>query len=236
MIKKAQHPIRVLVIEDHQDLAENIGDYLTAMGHIVDFGMDGISGMHLALTQSFDVIILDLMLPGMDGITLCKKYREEAEDQTPILMLTARDTLDDKLIGFESGADDYLVKPFALEELAVRINALAKRGLKSGKNKLVVDQLELDPGTMSVTREGKPIELNRTCLTILNLLMKAYPNVVSRQNLETALWGDQPPGSNTLKSHLYTLRTQIDKPFSKAMLKTVHGFGYKLEGADETPE
>jgi DNA-binding response OmpR family regulator len=108
--------------------------------------------------------------------------------------------------------------------------------LKSGKNKLVVDQLELDPGTMSVTREGKPIELNRTCLTILNLLMKAYPNVVSRQNLETALWGDQPPGSNTLKSHLYTLRTQIDKPFSKAMLKTVHGFGYKLEGADETPE
>ena len=154
MIKKAQHPIRVLVIEDHQDLAENIGDYLTAMGHIVDFGMDGISGMHLALTQSFDVIILDLMLPGMDGITLCKKYREEVEGQTPILMLTARDSLDDKLTGFKSGADDYLVKPFELEELAVRIYALAKRGLKSGKNKLVVDRLELDLGTMSVTRDS----------------------------------------------------------------------------------
>jgi DNA-binding response OmpR family regulator len=146
--------LNILVIEDHQDLAENIGDYLTAMGHIVDFGMDGISGMHLALTLSFDVIILDLMLPGMDGITLCKKYREEVEGQTPILMLTARDSLDDKLTGFKSGADDYLVKPFELEELAVRIYALAKRGLKSGKNKLVVDRLELDLGTMSVTRDS----------------------------------------------------------------------------------
>ena len=236
MIKKAQNPLRILVIEDHQDIAENIGDYLSAMGHVMDFAMDGITGMHLALTQTYDVIILDLMLPGMDGLTLCKKYRDEAQDQTPILMLTARDTLDDKLVGFGSGADDYLVKPFALEELTARVTALAKRGLKSEKCKLVVDQLELDLGTMSVTREEKSIDLNRACLTILKMLMEAYPNVVKRQDLEIALWGDQPPGSDSLKSHLYTLRTKIDKPFSRAMLQTVHGFGYKLQGADEIKE
>jgi len=221
------------VIEDHLDIAENIGDYLAVQGHIVDFAMDGISGMHLALTLDFDVIVLDLMLPGMDGITLCKRFREEADKQTPILMLTARDTLNDKLIGFDSGADDYLVKPFALEELSARITALAKRGLNAQKSTLIVEDLELNLGTMTVTREGKPIELNRACLTILRILMKSYPNMVKRQDLETALWGDMPPGSDSLRSHLYALRTKIDKPFSTPMLQTVHGIGYRLAGKNE---
>ncbi len=232
-MKISQHPLRILVIEDHLDIAENIGDYLSVKGHIVDFAMDGISGMHLALTLDFDVIVLDLMLPGMDGLTLCKKYRQEADRQTPILMLTARDTLDDKLTGFETGADDYLVKPFALEELSARITALAKRGLKSQKAGLKVDNLEMDLGTMTVSREGKPIELNRACLTILRILMKAYPNVVKRQDLETALWGDQPPGSDSLRSHLYQLRSKIDKPFASPMMQTIHGIGYRLKGENE---
>ncbi len=234
MMKKALHTLKVLVIEDHLDIAENIGDYLSAQGHIVDFAMDGISGMHLALTQDFDVIVLDLMLPGMDGITLCQRYRQEAENQTPILMLTARDTLDDKLVGFKSGADDYLVKPFALEELTARIMALAKRGQNTDKATLIVDDLELDLGTMKVTREGTPIELNRSCLSILQILMKAFPNVVKRQDLETALWGDQPPGSDSLRSHLYLLRSKIDKPFSTPILETIHGIGYKLVGKTES--
>ncbi len=232
-MKKALHSLRVLVIEDHLDIAENIGDYLSAQGHIVDFAMDGISGMHLALTQEFDVIVLDLMLPGMDGITLCQRYREEAKRQTPILMLTARDTLDDKLVGFKSGADDYLVKPFALEELAARIIALTKRGQNADKASLIVDDLELDLGTMKVTREGTPIELNRSCLSILQILMKAFPNVVKRQDLETALWGDQPPGTDSLRSHLYLLRSKIDKPFSTPILETIHGIGYRLIGKTE---
>ncbi len=232
-MKNTHPPLRILVIEDHLDIAENIGDYLAVQGHIVDFAMDGISGMHLALTQDFDVIVLDLMLPGMDGITLCKRYREEADKQTPILMLTARDTLDDKLVGFDSGADDYLVKPFALEELLARITALAKRGLNAQTSTLTVENLELNLGTMTVTREGKTIELNRACLTILQILMKSYPNVVKRQDLETALWGDMPPGSDSLRSHLYALRTKIDKPFSTAMLQTVHGIGYRLVGKNE---
>ncbi len=134
------------------------------------------------------MIVLDLMLPGMDGLTLCKKFREEADKQTPILMPTARDTLDDKLTGFKKGADDYLVKPFALEELSARITALAKRGLTTQNARLKIDELELDPGTMKVFREGKPIDLNRACMTIVEILMKAYLNVVKRQDLETALY------------------------------------------------
>ena len=232
-MKKAQHPLRILVIEDHLDIAENIGDYLSAQGHIVDFAMDGISGMHLALTQDFDVIVLDLMLPGMDGLTLCKRYREDSGKQTPILMLTARDTLDDKLVGFQSGADDFLIKPFALEELSARLTALAKRGLQPLKTHLKVEDLELDLGTMTTTRAGKPIELNRACLTILQILMKSHPNIVKRQDLETALWGDEPPGSDSLRSHLYTLRTKIDKPFASPLLQTVHGIGYRLAGKNE---
>ncbi len=232
-MKQATQPLRILVVEDHQDIAENIGDYLALNGHIVDFAMDGISGMHLVLTQEFDVIVLDLMLPGMDGLTLCRKMREEADRQTPVLMLTARDTLTDKLTGFNAGADDYLVKPFALEELLARITALAKRRLADLPSTLVVADLEMNLGTMTVTRSGQPIELNRACTTILKLMMEAYPNMVSRQDLETALWGDFPPGSDSLRSHLYTLRLKIDKPFATTIIQTVHGMGYRLQERHE---
>ncbi|MCP4749767.1 MAG: response regulator transcription factor [Proteobacteria bacterium] len=222
----------ILIIEDHRNLAGNIGDFLESKGHIPDFAMDGIGGLHLALTQEYDVIILDLTIPGMDGLSLCRKLRQEADQQVPVLMLTARDTLSDKLLGFESGADDYLVKPFALEELMARINALAKRSLSSQQSQLTIGDLELDLGTMVVRRAGIVIELNRICLQILTLLMKISPNLMSKSQLEMALWGDQPPGSDVLRSHVYTLRNKIDKPFSQSLLHTVRGIGYKL--ADES--
>jgi DNA-binding response OmpR family regulator len=142
-------------------------------------------------------------------------------------MLTARDTLDDKLLGFESGADDYLVKPFALKELEARIKVLAKR--RTAENKvLCVADLKMDLGTFEVSRQGKLIDLNNTCSAILKLLMEAAPNVVSRQDLENSLWGDTPPGSDVLRSHMYTLRKKIDKPFDHAMIETVHGVGFRL--------
>ncbi len=119
--------IRLLIIEDNPAIVENITDFFESKGYILDFAMDGISGLHLALTHDYDVIVLDLMLPGMDGITLCQKLRREADKQVPVIMLTARDTLEDKLMGFDSGADDYLTKPFALKELDARVKALAKR-------------------------------------------------------------------------------------------------------------
>ncbi|MFA7165187.1 MAG: response regulator transcription factor [Desulfoplanes sp.] len=219
---------RLLIIEDNPAIVENMTDFLASKGYILDFAMDGIGGLHLALTQEYDVIVLDLMLPGMDGITLCQKLRREADKQVPIIMLTARDTLDDKLLGFESGADDYMVKPFALRELEARIKVLAKRRVTE-KKVLVVDELQMDLGTFEVFRQGEKIDLNNTCIAILKLLMESAPNVVSRKDLENHLWGDMPPGSDVLRSHMYTLRKKIDKPFAYAMIETVHGVGFRLK-------
>ena len=230
---KDQRPLRILVVEDNADISENIGDYFEARGHILDFAMEGIGGLHLALTQDYDIIVLDIMLPGMDGLTFCRKLRAEGGNLIPVLMLTARDTLDDKLEGFDAGADDYLVKPFAMKELNARIEALVRRAERIPRIHLQVADLELDIGIMKVKRAGHPISLNRACLKILTLLMQASPNVVARKDLEHALWGDMPPGSDALRSHIYALRRAIDKPFEKPLLETVHGVGYRLVGHDE---
>jgi len=219
--------IRVLIIEDNPAIVDNISDFLTAKGFILDFAMDGIGGLHLALTNDYDVIVLDLMLPGMDGLTLCKKLRQEAQRQVPVIMLTARDTLDDKLLGFDSGADDYLVKPFALKELAARVQALAKRRVPTARILTVAD-LTMDLGTFEVKRQGQDIKLNNACITLLKLLMEKSPNVVSRKEMEHTLWGDMPPGSDVLRSHLYNLRKNIDKPFDAPLIQTVHGMGFQL--------
>ncbi len=221
--------IRILIIEDNPDIVENMTEFLETKGYLLDFAMDGIGGLHLALTQDYDVIVLDLMLPGMDGITLCQKLRKEADKQTPVIMLTARDTLEDKLLGFDSGADDYLVKPFALKELEARIKVLAKRKPVTDKELLVVADLKMDLGTFRVSRQGKNIDLNNTGISILRLLMEASPNVVSRKEMENSLWGDMPPGSDVLRSHMYTLRKKIDKPFDQAMIETIHGHGFRLK-------
>ena len=232
-VKNHNHPLRILVVEDNADIAENIGDYLEQQGHILDFAMDGIGGLHLAMTHDFDVIVLDIMLPGMDGLTFCRKLREEASIKTPVLMLTARDTLLDKLEGFDAGADDYLVKPFALEELVARIGVLARRSTQMLPSRLCLADLEVDIGKMQVQRAERKIELNRACLKILIMLLKAHPNVVTRKELEQALWGDEPPDSDALRSHIYTLRSAIDRPFKNALLETVHGVGYRLVVPDE---
>jgi DNA-binding response OmpR family regulator len=231
--KNHNHPLRILVVEDNADIAENIGDYLEQQGHILDFAMDGIGGLHLAVTHDFDVVVLDIMLPGMDGLTFCRKLRKEASIKTPVLMLTARDTLSDKLEGFDAGADDYLVKPFALEELAARIGVLARRSSQILPSRLCLADLEVDIGKMQVQRAERKIELNRACLKILIMLLKAHPNVVTRKELEQALWGDEPPDSDALRSHIYKLRSAIDRPFKHALLETVHGVGYRLVVPDE---
>lgn len=232
-LKSDARSLRILIIEDNADIAENIGDYLEQQGHVLDFAMDGIGGLHLALTHDFDLIVLDIMLPGMDGLTFCRKLRKEAGNKTPVLMLTARDTLSDKLEGFDAGADDYLVKPFALEELAARIGVLARRGGQTSPDTLRVADLEVDIGKMQVQRAGRKIELNRACFKILIMLVQAHPNMVARKELEHALWGDQPPGSDALRSHIYALRSAIDRPFKHPLLETVHGVGYRLAVPDE---
>ncbi len=230
--------MRVLIIEDNRDLATNMFDFLEARGHVVDAAGDGISGMHLALVNQYDAIVLDLMLPGMDGITLCRKLREEGGKDTPILMITARDSLDDKIAGLEAGADDYLVKPAELREIELRLRVLLRRSgdHTQKQKKMAVEDLSLDPLTCSVKRGDKPIELPPIPYKILETLMARSPQVVNREDIEHAVWGEGRPDSDSLRAHVHLLRELIDKPFERKLLRTLRGFGYQLVSPDVQDE
>ena len=219
----------VLLIEDHADIADMVCAYLENRGFAVDYASDGITGLHLAVTNDYDAIVLDLMLPGMDGLEVCNKLRNEARRDTPVIMLTARDTLDDKISGLEIGADDYLIKPFAIQELEARIHSIIRRhNGEVAREILSVGDLVLDTGTLKVERAGKELNMTPIGLKILTILMRSTPSVVSRRELERQVWGDILPDSDTLRSHLYNLRKVIDKPFDKQLLHTIQGTGYKI--------
>ena len=217
----------ILLVEDHRDLAETTGAYLEACGFLVDYAADGLTALHLAVTESFDAIVLDIMLPGVDGLEVCRRLRDDAGLTTPIIMLTARDQLDDKLAGFERGADDYLVKPFDMPELEARIEALIRR-TEGIDQRFEVGDLMLDVKTLEVTREGQPLHLSKTLFEILKILMRESPNVVTRETLERDIWGDDLPDSDTLRSHMYNLRRIVDRPFGTALIATRPGLGYTL--------
>jgi DNA-binding response OmpR family regulator len=227
--------MRVLVIEDNNDIAANIGDYLEDRGHMVDFAGDGVTGLHLAVVNDFDVIVLDLTLPGMDGIEVCKKLRGEAHKQTPVLMLTARDALEQKLTGFDSGADDYMTKPFALQELVARLEVLARRGKGPKSRVLKIADLTFNLDTLVVIRAGQSIQLNPIGLKLLQALMEASPSVVTRQDLEQKVWGEELPDSDSLRVHIHGLRAAVDKPFDKLLIHTRHGIGYRMVDPDAIP-
>lgn len=229
----AQATPMILLVEDHNDIAEMVTAYLENRGFDVDYAADGITGLHLAVSNTYDAIILDLMLPGIDGLELCRKLRTEVRCDTPVIMLTARDTLDDKITGLETGADDYLVKPFAIKELEARVRSLIRRHKgETAKELLAVADMTLDTATLKVHRSGKAINMTPIGLKILTVLMRASPTVVSRRELERQVWGDILPDSDTLRSHLYNLRKVIDKPFDKQLLHTIHGSGYKIVDTD----
>lgn len=223
----------ILLVEDNHDIAAMVGDHLESEGYEVDYAADGLTGLHLAVTESFDAIILDLMLPGMDGMDICRKLRDDAGKDTPILMLTARDTLEDKVAGLDAGADDYLVKPFEMDELDARINAMLRRASGEMTSQVLrVSDLTLNTGTYEVERDGQSLTLTPICLKLLIALMKASPKVISRRDLERAVWDDIVPDSDALRSHLYNLRKVIDKPFDQPLLHTVQGLGYRLAELD----
>ncbi len=223
---------RVLIIEDHKDIAEMLYDYFERRDYELDYASDGRMGFNLASQNEYDVILLDLMLPQMDGLDVCRRLREDCKNYTPILMLTARDTLEDKVKGLEMGADDYLIKPFEILELEARIKALMRRKGQVAKQELLeVGNLKLDTGTLEVTREDTPIYLSPIGLKILTILMKESPKVVSRNQLEHEIWGDILPDSDTLRSHMYNLRKQIDKPFDQPLLQTIQSRGYRIGDA-----
>ena len=219
----------VLLIEDHQDIAEMLYEYLERQGYAMDYAPDGITGLHLAVTGDYQAIILDLMLPGIDGLAVCERLRDDAKKSTPILMLTARDTLQDKIVGLDAGADDYVVKPFEMTELEARLRAFLRRGQSSlTEDRLSVADLTFDTGTFEVTRAGQTITLMPIGMKMLAVLMRASPRVVSREELERQVWGDVMPDSDALRSHLYNLRKAVDKPFPEALIHTVHGAGYRI--------
>lgn len=220
--------MNILLIEDNRDLALNLFDYFEAKGHAMDLAGDGISGLHLAATNQYDVLILDLMLPGIDGLTLCRRLRE-AGKQMPVLMLTARDSLDDKIAGLEAGADDYVVKPFALREVEARLRALVRRAqVREGSALLQVGDLSFNPDTLKVMRGERVVDLPPIPLKILEILMRNSPRVLPREELERGIWGDSPPDSDALRAHLHILRNAIDKQSDKALIRTLRGIGYQI--------
>ncbi len=223
--------MRILLVEDNRDILANLTDYLELKGYIVDCAQDGMTGMHLAASEQYDLAVLDVMMPGIDGFTLCKRLRE-ARNNLPVIMLTARDTLDDRLQGFSSGADDYLVKPFELSELVARIEAVLRRTLGASRL-LTVEDLTYDLDSLEVKREGKLIKLNPIGLKILEILMQRSPSVVRRDQLEEFVWGDDCPDSDSLRSHIHQVRQMIDKPFETPLLHTIHGIGFRLSSQSQ---
>jgi len=224
--------LRILLIEDQRDIAANIWDFLEFRGFVMDHAADGVSGLRMALDGASDVIVLDLGLPKLDGLDLCRALREAGRD-TPVLMLTARDTLDDKLAGFAEGEDDYLVKPFAMRELEARIRALHRRGHLQHGDVMRVADLSLDPVKLTVERDGQKLTLTRAGFVLLEALMRRSPHVVRHADLAHALWGEGGGDIATLHTHLSVLRSVIDRPFKLQLLHTVHGFGYRIaESAD----
>jgi DNA-binding response OmpR family regulator len=221
--------MRLLLIEDHKDIAANVAEYFDARGDEVEHVEDGNAGLEAALSRPYDVVVLDLMLPGLDGLSLCRQLRQAGHTRVPILMLTAKDLIEDKIEGFEAGADDYLVKPFSLAELDARLKALVRRAnAPPTQRTLTVGDLRFDLDTLEAERAGERIKLNPTTRRILSVLMQNSHRVVTRAELERELWGEQPPEGDYLRAHVHALRTAIDKNFPQKLLHTIHGTGYRL--------
>ena len=218
--------LKILLVEDDIDLAQTVLQYLELEDMICDHATNGVAGENLIAANPYDVLLLDINMPRMSGLTLCQKIRQQGND-TPVLMLTARDQLADKLEGFEAGSDDYLVKPFELQELVVRIQALSRR--RSGQvQKLQCADLEMNLSQRTATRAGQALKLSPTSWQLLECLLRASPSPVSREALMAAVWGDDQPDSNALKVHIFNLRKAIDSGFDKPLVHTVSGFGFAL--------
>ena len=226
----------VLLVEDNRSLSEMVGEYLESRGFGVDYAGDGVDGLRLASENSYDVVVLDLMLPRLDGSEVCRRLREESKKSTPVLMLTARDTLADKVTGLDAGADDYLVKPFAIQELEARVRALIRRDRRQVSAEVLrIADLVLDTSSLRVTRAGQDLQLSPIGLRLLTILMRESPRVVTRRDIEREIWGDGLPDSDTLRSHLYNLRKAIDRPFDKQLLHTVQTAGYRIADLESAP-
>lgn len=230
---RVEDGMKILLIEDSRDLAANVADYLDRLGCVTDHAANGLNGLHLAVTGRYDAIVLDLNLPGMGGLDLLARLRQKALNPTPVLILTARDTEQDRLRGFDCGADDYVTKPFSLAELHARLRAIVRRHQGQAVSVLRVGEIEYDPRSMVARRAGRQLQVTPSGARILEKLMRAAPALVSRADLEHLLWGEHPPDSDAaLRGHIHALRSELDRGETRRLLHTVHGIGYRLATDD----
>lgn len=221
--------MRILVVEDHQKIANSIKRGLEQESFAVDMVHDGESAVLEAINEDYDAIILDIMLPKKDGFQVVEEIRAEGKN-TPVLMLTAKDAVQDKVTGLNKGADDYLAKPFSFDELLARVRALMRRPAKTLSKKLVCDDLELDTVETTVQRAGKIIQLSKKEFALLEYLLRNQGRIVSKESIREHVWDfDADILPNTIEAYIGYLRTKIDKPYKSALIKTVRGFGYKIE-------
>lgn len=223
--------LKILVVEDQRALVANVFEYFEARGHVLDAAPDGLTGLALARDNDYDVIILDWMLPRLDGLAMLQRLRGEHGRHTPTVLLSARGELEQKLEGFRQGVDDYITKPFAMVELEARLLAVVARSQGAASRDarvLEVADLTFNLATAQVKRAGVSLQLYPACRTLLEALMRNSPAVVSRQRLERALWGDDPPDADRLRSHMHVLRRAVDGPFPRKLIQTVHREGYRL--------
>jgi DNA-binding response OmpR family regulator len=230
-MKAYSRAMQILLLEDNVQLAESLGEYLEEVGCVVDYAHNAKMCVHLVEQNYYDALVLDISMPGMTGLDACEEIRQRLNVPTPLIFLTARDTLEDKILGFNTGCDDYLVKPFAPEELFVRLKALDARGPRRDLGNQHYGDIEINYSALSIVRQGNTIQLHNIQFKILKLLIKASPNIVSREAIEKAVWGDDMPDSDVLRTHMYRLRNSIDKPFKKPVIFTVHGKGYRFEAS-----
>ncbi|MBU2876830.1 MULTISPECIES: response regulator transcription factor [Aliiglaciecola] len=230
---KNKSNLSVLLIEDNLAIAKQVAGFLEAQNWIIDCATLGKQGLDLALQHHFDLIVLDLNLPDIDGLVVCDEIKRTADRNIPILMLTARDAFEDKAKGFGIGADDYLTKPFDLRELVLRCEALARRPQLHGETLLQKGMLSIDSRAHKATFNNLELTTTGIGFRILQKLVEEYPYPVSRSELIRHLWGDEPPESNALKSHIYGLRKSFEKVTDKPVLCTISNIGYQLQALDD---
>lgn len=231
MIKRA---LSILIVEDNAALAANIYNYLEACGHNPDAAPDGESGLGLVAINHYDAIVLDWMMPRMDGMTMLMRLRGELKSSVPVIMMTAKDQLESKLQGFLTGADDYVIKPVALAELEMRLQVLADRtrGIRFEPEVLEIADLRFDLTTLHVTRGGRALTMTPVRRRLLEILMRRSPRLVCREELERVIWDDRVPDSDVLRSHMHMLRKAVDGGSLRKLIKTVPGSGYRLYAED----
>jgi two-component system, OmpR family, manganese sensing response regulator len=224
--------MKILLVDDEPALTAPLSRLLTREGYVVDIAIDGRVGCKLASTGSYDLLILDWMLPYLTGLQICQQLRDRG-DATPVLFLTAKDTLDDRVLGLDAGADDYLIKPFELRELLARVRALLRRGQLADpsptQSKLQVDDLQLDLDNQLAYLNGRSIELSEKETQLLGYLMQQAGQILTHEQIQSYLWGENnPPNSNVLAALVRLLRRKIEIEGSPALIQTVYGKGYRI--------